>query len=89
MKNDAAHLDGCVVRAEPVFGLPKSFRLCSIAGLAVHFLWPLHFLKSERVKLLLGLPSLRLSPVVLGAVACSGVRKSWTYSRAPYLNYKY
>lgn len=37
MKNDTAHLIGGMVCAEPVFGLPKSFCVFSIAGLGVHF----------------------------------------------------
>lgn len=35
MKNDRVHLNGCIVSAELMFGLPKSSFLCSIAGLAV------------------------------------------------------
>lgn len=50
MKSDTVHLDGCVVCAEPVFGLPKSFHLCSIAGLAVHFLLRLHLLNISNSK---------------------------------------
>lgn len=51
MKNDTVDLDGCMITAEPVFGLPDSFYLCSIGRLTVHFLWPLHFLESDHVKL--------------------------------------
>lgn len=53
MKNDTVRLDGCMVSALPVFGLPKSFHLCSITMLMVPFLWALHSLWSEHVRLLM------------------------------------
>lgn len=75
MKNDTVHLDGCMVSALPVFGLPKSFHLCSITMLMVPFLWALHVLRSEHVRLLMTNVYLdakfAFSPVAVKAVAFS------------------